>query len=269
MNLSQNNLIVEHHLLSLGSEKMEEYVAHVICTQGVMTFVFNGTSFSLQEGESMIIITQQLVEQLTYSSNFKATSIYIKPKFLELCTPRSNYGIRGTLALYACPIMRMSKEQFASLKEDFEQIEKRLNHNQNYFQEDLLICATQMMILDFFDIHASHNGLANISLQDDDIVTRFIQLLEQGSYIKHRNVTYYADKLFVTPKYLSEVCKSVSGKTANYWITRFTVIHVRKLLQQKEMTFKEIADALNFSSSAYFSRFVQKHLGTSPTHLRE
>ena len=126
-----------------------------------------------------------------------------------------------------------------------------------------------MMFLDFFDIHAAQNGLANISFQDTDVITRFMDMLERGDYVKNREVGYYADKLCVTPKYLSEICKSVSGKTANYWISRFTTIHIRRLLKEREMTFTQISDFFEFSSPAYFSRFVQKHLGTSPTNFRE
>lgn len=102
-----------------------------------------------------------------------------------------------------------------------------------------------------------------------DIITRFMQMLERGDYVKNREAGYYADKLCVTPKYLSEICKSVSGKTANYWISRFTTIHIRRLLRERKMSFTQISDLFEFSSPSYFSRFVQKHLGVSPTNFRE
>lgn len=94
-------------------------------------------------------------------------------------------------------------------------------------------------------------------------------LLNDGNYIKHREVTWYADKLFVTSKYLLEVCKSVSGKVANYWINRFAAIHIHKLLRERDMTFTQIADMFEFSSPAYFSRFVQKNLGAAPSTFRQ
>lgn len=100
-------------------------------------------------------------------------------------------------------------------------------------------------------------------------MSRFMQMLSRGDYVEHREVSYYADKLFVTPKYLSEVSKGVSGMTANYWITRFTVIHIRRLLQEKKLTFTEIADMFGFPSLAYFSRFVLKNLGAPPSKFRE
>ncbi len=269
MAFNESNLIVEHHLNRLCADELEGYVAHIICTRGRLDFSLDGRPFTLNEKESMIVLIQQSMGRMQCSADFEATCIYVKPEFLELCTPRSNYGIRGALALYSCPVMQMDEKQFEQLKQDFRQIEKRLQDNTNPFQEDVLICATQMMFLDFFNIHASHDGLSNISFQDADLIARFMQMLERGDYVKNREVGYYADKLFVTPKYLSEVCKSVSGKTANYWILRFTTIHIRRLLQQKEKSFTEIAHMFNFSSPAYFSRFVQKHLGTTPTNFRK
>lgn len=165
--------------------------------------------------------------------------------------------------------MQMDARRFEQLRKDFVEIEQRLQNVENPFQEDVLICATQMMFLDFFDIHAAQNGLADISFQDTDIIARFMQMLERGDYVKNREVSYYADKLCVTPKYLSEVCKGVSGKAANYWILRFTTIHIRRLLKERKMTFTQISDLFEFSSPAYFSRFVQKHLGTPPSAFRE
>lgn len=268
MTFDRNNLIVDHHLDRLRSEDLDRHVAHIICTQGRMDFMIEGRNFSLKAGEAMIVVGE-VMERMECTADFEVMSIYVSPEFLERCTPRSNYGIRGTLALYACPVMQMNEERFEQLRQDFMQIEQRLRKTENMFQEDVLICATQMMFLDFFDIHASQNGLANISFQDADIIARFMQMLERGDYVKNREVGYYADKLCVTPKYLSEICKSVSGKTANYWITRFTTIHIRRLLQEKEKSFTEIAYMFDFSSPAYFSRFVQKHLGTTPTNFRE
>lgn len=269
MSFNKNNLIVDRNLKRLGTAELEDYVAHIICMSGRFEFTFDGNPFLLKSGEAMIIGLQKSLERMLPSADLEVMCIYVKPEFLELCTPRSNYGIKGALALYSCPVMQMDEEQFRQLKQDFVQIEERLQNDRNSFQEDILLCATQMMFLDFFDIHASQNGLANISFQDTDIIMRFMQMLERGDYVKNREVGYYADKLCVTSKYLSEVSKDVSGKTANYWILRFTTTHIRRLLKERKMTFTQISDLFGFSSPAYFSRFVQKNLGVSPTKFRE
>ena len=98
---------------------------------------------------------------------------------------------------------------------------------------------------------------------------RFLTLLERGDFRRNRELAYYADILFVTSKYLSEVCKKVSGFPANYWINRFTVLDISRQLRDKKRSFTELTDLYGFSSPSYFSRYVQKYLGASPSELRE
>jgi len=216
MSFNKEKLIVEHHVDNLCAEALSGYVAHVICRKGELTFKFVDRAFVLHAGEAMIIV-QQLVQDLQSSKDFDAICIYVRRDFVEFCTPSSNYGIKGTFALFACPVMQMDAAHFEQLENDFLQIESRLLKAENSFQEEMLGCVTQLMFLDFFDIHALQHALSDdVSFQDSEIIGRFIQMLEQGDYIKNRAVDYYAEKLCVTPKYLSEVCKAVSGMGANY-----------------------------------------------------
>jgi AraC-like DNA-binding protein len=125
------------------------------------------------------------------------------------------------------------------------------------------------MIIDFFDFHATLHGNVKITSQYADLMERFMALLSRGDYKKNRELTYYADKLFVTPKYLSEVCKKVSGFPANYWINRYTILDISRQLRNRKQTLAALADAYNFSSTSYFCRYVQKYLGVKPSDLRE
>lgn len=70
-------------------------------------------------------------------------------------------------------------------------------------------------------------------------------------------------------RYLSEVSKKASGYAANFWINRYTILDISRLLRDKSLTFVQISDMFNFSSPAYFSRYVQQHLGVNPSNYRE
>ncbi|RZK22371.1 MAG: AraC family transcriptional regulator [Flavobacterium sp.] len=101
------------------------------------------------------------------------------------------------------------------------------------------------------------------------LLRRFVTLLENGEYIENREVAHYAEKLFITPKYLSYVCKKVTGYTTTFWIDRFTITEITRRLRNKKLTLNKIAKDMNFSSISYFSRYVQRTLGTSPTEYRQ
>lgn len=261
--------MVSHRLEDIWNEKLHDYIAHVICMGGELNFEYYGSSFTIHTGEGMIFPCSPGIKAVNVGEGLMLDIIFVSSDFLEVCTPRNNYGIKGSLSLHNNPVMTMDADHFQQLQEDFQIIERRWRDKSHLFHTDIMICAVETMFLDFYNVHAIKSGSTEVSFQDTDIMSRFMTLLQQGEYVEHREVSYYADKLFVSPKYLSEVCKNVSGMTANYWITRFTVIHIRRLLRDKELSFTEIADKFRFSSLAYFSRFVQKNLGASPSSFRE
>lgn len=271
MAFDKSNLIIDHDLKRLGKDEMDEMVAHILCYKGEFSFTFDDRPFTLSAHSAMIVRVQRLLENMHASDDFSAKCIYISTPYIEFCTPRSNYGVKGSLSLFQNPIMKLNDEQFERLDMDFHYMEYRYTQDNHRFQDDIMYCCTQALFLDFYDFRASeYNDSKDIvTEQNASLMGRFFELLNQGNYIKHREVTWYADKLFVTSKYLSEVCKSVSGKAANYWINRYATIHIRRLLRERDMTFTQISDMFEFSSPAYFSRFVQKNLGTTPSAFRQ
>lgn len=247
----------------------EEYLAHLLCLGGSCRFLFNGKPFELHAGDLSIVRKRKLIENVEPSEDFRAKIIYAAPGFVELCTPQSNYGMKGSLALFLDPVMHLAPEQQIVCRRDFEQLEQRIANTEHRFYREMLVNAMQTAILDFFDFHASLYGESDISTQNASIMSRFLKMLEAGTYRQHREVTYYADCLCVTSKYLSEVSKKVSGYAANYWINRYTILDISRLLRDKSLSFVQISDLFGFSSPAYFSRYVQNHLGVNPTEYRE
>lgn len=262
-------VVITDHISSIASERCKSYLTHALCLGGHCKFVFNGEPFEFKEGDLMIIRKGSLVENIETSADFKVKNICVSAGFVELCTPSTNYGIKGQLSLFLNPIMHLNSQQRFVCERDFRWIEYRLDQTDHKFYRELVINAVQSAILDFFDFHSTLNGEDKISTQNASIMNRFLAMLEDGAYRSNREVTYYADALCVTPKYLSEVTKRVSGYSANYWINRYTSLDIARMLRDKSLTFVQISDIFNFSSPAYFSRYVQRTLGMNPTQYRE
>ena len=103
--------------------------------------------------------------------------------------------------------------------------------------------------------------------QGELLFRKFIKLL--SSYeATDRSVKGYAEKLCVTPKYLSTVCKSVSGKTALEWIHDFLADSITHKLKYTDVSIKEIADELGFPNISFFGKFVKSRFGVSPKEYR-
>ena len=100
------------------------------------------------------------------------------------------------------------------------------------------------------------------------IFEQFIGLVKQY-HNKERSVGFYADKICLTPKYLSKIVKSVSGLSAPQWIDQYVLLEAEQLLKYSDMGIKEIADQLNFQSLSFFFKFFKKHTGCTPSQYRE
>ena len=263
-------IIIDDTLARVGADHLSTYLCHAYCRQGYCTFERHQKRFRMASGDCMIIARRgDLVQNLFASKDFRVDVIYVSQEFIEISTPQSNYGMKGHLALFENPVMRLTPEMQQVCGQNFDQIKWRLSRPNHHFYRDALINAVQCMIIDFFDFHAELYGVDRITSQNHQLMSQFVEMLERGDYRKNRDIRYYADRLCVTSKYLSEVSKKVSGLPANYWITRYASLDISRLLRDRNLSFTDISDMFGFSSLSHFSRYVQNNLGVKPSDFRE
>ena len=100
-----------------------------------------------------------------------------------------------------------------------------------------------------------------------DLYNRFIELLERD-FMRERNITYYADQLCITPRYLSQVVYQESGHYASEHIDNFVISEAKQLVRSRQYTIQQICDMLHFSSQSFFGRYFKKFTGYSPTQYQ-
>ncbi|MBR1733473.1 MAG: AraC family transcriptional regulator [Alloprevotella sp.] len=265
-----NHIIICDSLAEVCGDGLAGYLCHAYCHAGHCTLEYRHRTFRMEEGCCLIIPSRSdLLRVVEESADFRVEVICITQQFIEVSTPQSNYGMRGHLLLFENPVMRLTPDQQVRCADNFARIRSRLAQTGHHFHREVLINAVQMMILDFFDFHSTLYGGSKISSQYHQIMERFLALLERGDSRRNREIGYYADQLCVSPKYLSEVCKKVSGLPAAYWITRYTALDISRQLRDRKRTLTDIAEEFGFSSLSHFSRYVQNNLGAKPTDFRE
>lgn len=101
----------------------------------------------------------------------------------------------------------------------------------------------------------------------DALFRRFLDIVNK-SPLTHRSVEDVASELCVSPKYLSAVCRKLSGKSANEWMREHLLEEIRYYLKNTDMQFKQISDRLGFSNPSFFGKYVKKYFGMTPSALR-
>ena len=244
-------------------------VIHILCSGGNMGFTFQDTRYNIAAGDYVILPNATLVSEFSDSEDFQGILMNLSDAFVSSIAIRSNYGIIGYLSLLQNPVMKLSSHDLQVCEQAMYCIRERLKDKEHLFREELMGSLLTAHILDLYDIHARSQNNVQVSEHITSLLRKFIELLYNGEYIRNRDLDFYASQLCITPHYLSEICKKVSGKPATYWIDRFTLQEITRLLRQKELSLTTIAERMSFSSVSYFSRYVQKRMKITPSEYRK
>ena len=164
------------------------------------------------------------------------------------------------------PCLVFSEEDYA-LAEDYFHIARRVMSSSRERKEDIIV----PLLSSFANLVSGDAMLRNSergpASRQELLYESFITLVTEH-HMKERGVAFYADKLNITPKYLSRVIKKVYGRSAPDWIDSFVILEAENLLRYSGMSVKEIAYALNFNSQSLFYKFFLSHTGMAPTAYR-
>lgn len=103
--------------------------------------------------------------------------------------------------------------------------------------------------------------------REEELARRFEELVNEN-YLDFKSIKTYSDKLFVSPKYLSQVTKNIYGKTAKEMILLRTVEEAKSLLMQTNFTVSQIGSMLDFNDPSNFIKFFKRLTGQGPSQFR-
>lgn len=101
----------------------------------------------------------------------------------------------------------------------------------------------------------------------NELFGEFMHELET-SYKNQRQVYYYATALHITPKYLNNIVRVKTSHSPKEIIDHYTVLQIKKLLRNSQLSLKQISWDLHFSDFSFFSRYFKAHTGITPRHYR-
>lgn len=244
------------------------YAVHILCIGGSLSFTLHRTRYNISSGDYVILTNGQFASLISQSEDCRVLVMSFAESFIALNAIRSNYGVFGHLSLLQNPVMKLSAEDFDKCLADMKRLRERLDDTRHLFREEMIGALLKAHVLDLYDIHARADGRTTVASRPATLMRDFIGLLLKGDYVGNRSLEYYAGRLCITPHYLSEISKRISGRPATYWIDRFVTDELSRLLMQPGLPLEAIADRLNFSSVSYLSRYAKSKLGVTPSEFR-
>ncbi|RKN79694.1 helix-turn-helix domain-containing protein [Ulvibacterium marinum] len=157
-------------------------------------------------------------------------------------------------------VIDLSDEEYGKLNLLLEQLKE--------FMSDRSIASGLLFsILEFIDgIYDDRHTKVPMS-RNDEIARDFNELL-LNNYRHQKNVDFYAEKLNLSSKHLSDVLKGTIGKTVKQAIEEMVIFETQSLLKQTSMDVKEILYLLGYKDASYFTKFFKGKTGLTPSNYR-
>jgi len=252
----------------LNQTKIDFYVFS-LCFKGKITFKLNGQPIVLNAGELFACPPKMIYDDPMVSPDFECKTICVSDCLLRNLLAGKAEIINREVYLrhhYIYPwIADLVSTAYYDLLKD------KWKHSDLTFNKEILLSLMQAVLLELCAIirdESDNDELAlTVTTQTNELFRRYMDMLSQET-VKMQTVGWYAKRLYVTSKYLSHVCKKLSGKTALDWIHEMVIDDVRYHLERTTLSVKEICVKLGFSNLSFFGKFVRKHLGCSPREYR-
>lgn len=251
----------------MPSDFIGKYHIHILCNAGNAQFCFGEKTFHIAKDNLVIWQMSSDIYDVLYSTDFDADFLLVSKDFLGQFNPEMIWAIKGFVFIKLNPVFPLTVKERELCDRDFEQFRMRLQSN-HIFWTDVIGRLLQIFLFDMWDIYSreiEHIKASNITART---FLRFQELVRQHCK-QEREVAFYSDKLCITPKYLSEVCRKVSNISASEWISYYMRYELVKMLDDTSMSLVQISDNLAFVNPSHFSRYVKRLLGVSPSEYRQ
>lgn len=302
MELSELSSYQEASLFRSGLEEWQEgpqvltYGAILICRKGKARLNVNYKDWELYEGAVITLFPNDVVE-LKVDGDCKSPQTENgdckspETENGDCKSPQTANSFQAEILKYNPSLLREASLQleqtvYSSLREDRCRQDTPVVTNiingmfgllKVYFDQSECTCISQLVLcqLKAFFIGFHEYLQRNPQYRPDEVKSyrvrelfnRFMMLLEKDYKIS-RDVNYYAEKMNISSKYLTNIVNQVTGHTPKTIIDQYVILQLKMHLKRTTQSIKEMAWEFHFADVSFFCRYFKKHTGLTPQQIR-
>ncbi|MDR2084999.1 MAG: helix-turn-helix domain-containing protein [Bacteroidales bacterium] len=241
-----------------------------LVTAGELHITIDYKPYTIKKNMMFTLIEKHIINNVFSSEDFRGFHIVVEHDFFKNSTDDEKPPLDVLNAGKPNPIIGLQDMDFSRIVENVEKLKKDILREEYFYRAKIIKNDFANLMFEIWNLLIQKFETEVYKPQNayELIVVHFFDLLFKHSTQEHE-VAFYAKKLNITPIYLSRVVKQVIGKTSIKVISDVILMDAKILLRNKKITIQQIADKLNFSDQASFSKFFKKNTGKSPIEYRK
>ncbi len=228
--------------------------------------------YDFDEGGLSFISPNQVIGETSEEADYSGYTLLIHPDFIR------NHSLGKKITSYGFFTYAANEALYPSAKEKeiiigvFKNIEYELNQNIDHFSQDVLIAHIEVLLT--YSKRFYNRQFVTRSHGSHDQLTKFEELL--NDYFNSTalqtglpSVTWFAQQLHCSPRYLSDMLRSLTGQNTQQHIHARLIEKAKELLSTTNMSIGEIAHQLGFEHSQSFNKLFKQKTDSSPVEFRK
>lgn len=235
-----------------------------VFTSGQCHIKINLNDYEIESPMLLTLMPGQIVEWVEHSPNIMGYAITLSKRFIDMLNLPG--WQQQYMSMYNNPLNIITPDSMQPLQIFYAILYRAAENTENPFR--LQVIENLIRVFYYGGLSTFHNPKKSDTSLKNGIVERFMELVQEH-YHSQRIIGFYADKLCITPKYLSKVVKENTGRSAGEWIESHVILEARAMLQSSDMTIQQIAAELNFPNQSFFGKYFKRVTGMSPKRYRQ
>lgn len=237
----------------------------ILCLKGLAKITIDYKEYCLDANGAVVVLPKHICSIGHCSDDLDVRVVSVSADFMCHVPVTPDFNLLKKIAVH--PYVKLEDGSLDDILKIHSMIGRYGSEDRTSSQiRDALIYSMLLMAASSFGDAALRQEHA--FTRQETLVRQFFDLLIDSCEVK-RSVSYFADKLCVTPKYLGAAVKSVSNYSAQSWINEAIVISAKRYIMTTDMTVHQISDKLDFRTASSFVRFFRMHVGCSPLDYRK
>jgi AraC-like DNA-binding protein len=224
--------------------------------------------FRIGANMAVILRDMHIIQFVSMSDDFRSYNSLFSADYLRNVVKDMQMPIPDVspAPFFSNPVIQLEPEEFIILRGNLERLRRNIHRNDHIYWHELVQNESANLFYEIRNIallKLGRNPQKQTPTRREQVIAGFLKLLLECSRTE-REVVFYADKLCVTPVYLSRLIKRTIGKPAINLIHEMAITDAMSLLRKPDMTIQDAADIMNFPDRETFSKFFKKVAGESP-----
>jgi len=257
------------HLKKVSKNNTQKLVI-VCCAEGRLEISVDCKVKEVNANQLLVIMPQSSINTVMHSLDAKCVVLCLSMHFIKNFIDVKDL-INTAFLIVKNPLITVPADKINGFMQLVSVFGVMSDKDHIYYNKIItkLVEATLFAIFGFFKkMYESESDAFIKKMNQGEILFRKFMSLLVSNASNSRSVSYYSSELFVTPKYLSHVCKEISGKTASQLIKEQVIKNIRLLLRFTDKPIKVIVNELGFPNESFFGQYVKANLGYTPVQYR-